>query len=248
MQQWRRAMLCLLAWHVPPGRQSPCVPACLIPLPVRLSVQLEGAALAGESRVKAQAAELEGLKAANRELQAVLEAAQVGPRACGCVAVRGRPPLSGRRVQRRRASAHHAGAACTKRTLQTVTKMAGPLLVALANLGGLGAFVLMSPSALAEGSFPGACAWGADQPWRHLLVRLQAQVGVTPERARAERQRLVAAASEAQAAADAHAERAQRLEAVLAFEVRCEWASLCPDTLNGMNGSRSSWASLCPDT
>ncbi|KAL4424412.1 hypothetical protein ABPG77_005655 [Micractinium sp. CCAP 211/92] len=85
--------------------------------------KLEGAALAGESRVKAQATELEGLKAANRELKAALEAAQ-------------------------------------------------------------------------------------------------AQVGVTPERARAERQRLVAAASEAQAVADAHAERARRLEAVLSFEDR----------------------------
>ena len=45
-------------------------------------------------------------------------------------------------------------------------------------------------------------------------------MGVTPERARAERQRLAAEAAEAQAAAAAAAARVQRLEAALAFEVR----------------------------
>lgn len=74
-------------------------------------------------------------------------------------------------------------------------------------------------------------AWGrgvlSDPAWRDLLACLQAQVGVTPERARAEQQRLVAAASEAQAVADAHAERARRLEAVLSFEVgKAGWCSL----------------------
>lgn len=72
--------------------RSVCLPACACPasltglpdlcarwpVPGLPFVQLEGAALAGESRVKAQATELEGLKAANRELQAALEAAQVG--------------------------------------------------------------------------------------------------------------------------------------------------------------------------
>lgn len=46
-------------------------------------VQLEGAVLAGESRVKAQTAELEGLRAAHREAQAALQAAQVRWRAGG---------------------------------------------------------------------------------------------------------------------------------------------------------------------
>ncbi|EFN54553.1 hypothetical protein CHLNCDRAFT_135347 [Chlorella variabilis] len=52
------------------------------------------------------------------------------------------------------------------------------------------------------------------------LAAVQAQVGVTPDRARAERRRLAEQAAEAQAAAEAAAARAARLAAVLAFEAR----------------------------
>lgn len=54
-----------------------------------------------------------------------------------------------------------------------------------------------------------------------LLPLLQAQVGVTPERARVERRRLAEQAEQAEAEAQAAKLRVQRLEAVLAFEVRC---------------------------
>lgn len=54
----------------------------------------------------------------------------------------------------------------------------------------------------------------------HRLVPLQAQVGVTPERARAERRQLAEQAEQAEAEAQAAKLRVQRLEAVLAFEVR----------------------------
>jgi hypothetical protein len=61
---------------------------------------------------------------------------------------------------------------------------------------------------------------------------LQAQLGVTPDRSRAERQRLAARAAEAQDAADTHAARAQQLAAVLAFEVSegvsAGWAAVLP--------------------
>lgn len=92
-------------------------------------IQLEGAVLAGEGRVKAQAAELEGLKEANRQLEE------------------------------------------------------------------------------------------ANRQLEQELAAAQAQVGVTPDRARAERQRLAQQAAEAQAAAEEQAARADRLAAALALEV-----------------------------
>jgi hypothetical protein len=52
------------------------------------------------------------------------------------------------------------------------------------------------------------------------LAAAQAQVGVTPERSRSQQKQLAERAAEAQAAADLHGGRAQRLAAVLAFEVR----------------------------
>lgn len=55
-------------------------------------------------------------------------------------------------------------------------------------------------------------------------------MGVTPERVRAERQRLAAEAEAAQAAAEQATARVQRLEAVLAFEVR--WCASWPAIIN----------------
>lgn len=55
-------------------------------------------------------------------------------------------------------------------------------------------------------------------------MQLQAQVGVTPERARAERRQLAERAEQAEAEAQAAQQRVQRLEAVLAFEVRGCWS------------------------
>ena len=56
---------------------------------------------------------------------------------------------------------------------------------------------------------------------------LQALVGMTPERARAERRQLAERAEQAEAEVQAAQQRVQRLEAVLAFEVRACW-SLSP--------------------
>lgn len=56
-----------------------------------------------------------------------------------------------------------------------------------------------------------------------LPACLQVLVGVTPERSRADRQRLAAHVAEAQAAAEAAKARAERAAALLAFEASVAW-------------------------